>query len=154
MKCGSKVLVTDKLITSQKLGAIFESTYNAQVESVNFDDADGVTNQINSWVSDLTNSRIRNFVNKADVVDTVVMLLNAVFFEGKFRNSFVQGKMFCVITKVKFKCTPFVRPRDILIENAMDQYKTAPLSQHFLMASFLPLSRSLEETIRKGTYRC
>lgn len=88
VKCGSKVLVTDRLVTNQKIGAIFEHDYNAQMQKVNFNNVAQVTRDINSWVSELTQGNIANFLKQSDVVDSVVMLLNVVYFEGHWRKPF------------------------------------------------------------------
>lgn len=88
VKCGSKVLLTDKLTPSQKLGAIYEGNYNARLEIVKFDNVVQVTDDINAWVSDLTQGHIAKFLTPSDVVDSVVMLLNVVYFEGSWRKPF------------------------------------------------------------------
>ncbi|XP_069676942.1 leukocyte elastase inhibitor-like isoform X2 [Periplaneta americana] len=61
----------------------------SDIEAVDFLHANEAAQAINSWVSQNTNQRIPKLV-KPDMItaNTVLMLLNAVFFSGEWRNQF------------------------------------------------------------------
>lgn len=59
------------------------------IETVNFGESEKTANQINQWVESKTNSKIKDLIKKDDVdSDTKVILVNALYFSGKFVNEF------------------------------------------------------------------
>lgn len=57
----------------------------ASVNKTNLNDPVGTSNRVNNWVSELTDNRIRNLVSPDNFVDTVITLLNALYFDGKVK---------------------------------------------------------------------
>lgn len=92
IRCGSIVVVSDKLKTSQRLEAILLSDYIASVNHTNLQDVPGTTNKINEWVAELTNNRIPSLVTQETVANTVILLLNALSFEGSWKKPFKTEK--------------------------------------------------------------
>lgn len=88
LSCGSKVFITDKVRTSQKLEVIYERSYSAGVQSLDFTDTTKATDTINQFVAEVTNNHLKDFVGRETVTDAIVLLVNAVFFDGKWSNPF------------------------------------------------------------------
>jgi serine protease inhibitor len=62
--------------------------FNAEVLNVNFANSNAA-NIINEWVNQKTNQKIPEIVCQEDLnSDTIVMLLNAIYFNGRWKNSF------------------------------------------------------------------
>jgi serine protease inhibitor len=60
----------------------------AEVFNVNFTSSDAV-NIINEWVNQKTNQKISEIIYQEDLnSDTILMLLNAIYFKGSWKNSF------------------------------------------------------------------
>jgi len=59
---------------------------------MDFSNVQGSTDLINNWVADVTNGLLTNFVQKETVLDAVVLLVNAIFFEGHWRVPFKPEK--------------------------------------------------------------
>ncbi|XP_015974411.1 serpin B7 [Rousettus aegyptiacus] len=66
--------------------------YNAKVESVDFTNALGETRyDINKWIENETNGKIKNVVSEDSISSSAVMLLvNAVYFKGKWESAFIK----------------------------------------------------------------
>lgn len=62
---------------------LMKEVYGAKVGSVNFYNNDEATKKINSWVSKKTGGMITNLIHEV-MPDTKSMLVNAVYFNGKF----------------------------------------------------------------------
>lgn len=88
MHCKSNVFVTENLSTSPKLEVIFQHNYDADVTKMNFGNVQNSTDFINNWVSEATNGHLKNFVTQESVADAVILMVNAVFFEGGWRVPF------------------------------------------------------------------
>uniref|UniRef100_A0A336K4L7 CSON010698 protein n=1 Tax=Culicoides sonorensis TaxID=179676 RepID=A0A336K4L7_CULSO len=84
INCASQVFITDKVRTSQKIEAIYQSKYSAGVQSLDFSDTTQATETINKFVADATDNQLRDFVSRDTVTDAIVILINAVFFDGKW----------------------------------------------------------------------
>ncbi|KAJ7338473.1 hypothetical protein JRQ81_012353 [Phrynocephalus forsythii] len=64
--------------------------YHVEPKSVDFlRDAEQARNQINSWVEEQTDNRIKNLLPKGAIDSrTVLVLVNAVYFKGKWEKTF------------------------------------------------------------------
>ncbi|XP_039694337.1 serpin B7 [Pteropus medius] len=69
-----------------------EKLYNAKVEPVDFTNALGETrSDINKWIENKTNGKIKNVVPESSISSSAVMLLvNAVYFKGKWESAFIK----------------------------------------------------------------
>lgn len=92
INCGSKVFITDKVRTSQKLEVIYERSYLAGVQNLDFTDVGKATDTINQFVAEVTNNRLTDFVSRETVTDAIVLLVNAVFFDGKWSSPFATSR--------------------------------------------------------------
>jgi serpin B len=64
--------------------------YDAQVIELDFDNPAAITT-INQWVSDSTRAKIDKIVDNIDR-DTILFLINAIYFKGKWANEFAKEK--------------------------------------------------------------
>lgn len=73
---------------NQRFQAIAEHNYLADVESLNFNDGRGSAGRINDWVKTATGGRIKDLVSEDAVTNSIVLLINALYFEGTWRFGF------------------------------------------------------------------
>ncbi|GFN30494.1 serpin family protein [Paenibacillus xylaniclasticus] len=67
--------------------------YSADPKQVDFSDSEGTADQINSWVSKHTNSMIKKLIQADSIqTDTRLMLINAIYFDGKWKDPFNRKK--------------------------------------------------------------
>uniref|UniRef100_A0A8C1C077 Serpin peptidase inhibitor, clade I (neuroserpin), member 1 n=1 Tax=Cyprinus carpio carpio TaxID=630221 RepID=A0A8C1C077_CYPCA len=68
---------------------LMKKYFKAEVETVDFSQSEAVADHINSWVLNHTDSKIHNLVSADDFSSsTVIMLANAVYFRGNWKNQF------------------------------------------------------------------
>uniref|UniRef100_A0A8R1U0N6 SERPIN domain-containing protein n=1 Tax=Onchocerca volvulus TaxID=6282 RepID=A0A8R1U0N6_ONCVO len=71
---------------------IIKSHYDGQLQQVNFtqeDAIDDIITEINKWVMQQTNDKIKNLISQSDIsTDTKLLLVNAVYFKGNWKKSF------------------------------------------------------------------
>lgn len=77
------MIVDDTLRTSPRVEYILMQNYLAFVNATNLKDLPGAAQKINHWVSEITENRINDLVTESSLVDTVLMFLNALHFQGK-----------------------------------------------------------------------
>lgn len=72
----------------QRYAAKIKNVYNADVERLSFSDNIVASNAINGWVSNVTDGHIQDIVTKDSVQDSILLIINAIFFEGLWRSPF------------------------------------------------------------------
>ncbi|KAG5675354.1 hypothetical protein PVAND_005263 [Polypedilum vanderplanki] len=85
---GTRVFVDDIVNINQRFAAIAEHNYNADVVNLDFGESRKSTQIINDWVKQITNGRIKDLVNEESVSKSIILLINALYFEGTWRFSF------------------------------------------------------------------
>lgn len=79
----------DKEIKSRKRYAdIAKKYYETNIENVDFSRQAEVAAQINNWCANVTENHIQNFISEDALADVIVLMLNAVYFKGAWRNPF------------------------------------------------------------------
>jgi serine protease inhibitor len=73
---------------NQRFQATIEHHYQANTEELDFENAAKSSQYINKWVSDATNGHIKDLVNEGSVANSVILLLNALYFNGAWRQPF------------------------------------------------------------------
>lgn len=73
---------------NQRFGAIAEANYNADVFNVDFGNGRDAAKNINDWVKESTKGHITNLVSEDSVANSVLLLINTLYFEGKWRYAF------------------------------------------------------------------
>ena len=64
--------------------------YQAEVQSLDFNKPEA-SETINRWVSDQTNDKINQIVDKSINPDTILFLINAIYFNGKWEKPFEEN---------------------------------------------------------------
>lgn len=85
---GTKIYVDKDVNVNQRFGAIVQHNYLADVEELDFTNARGAAQSINTWVKQATNGHIKNLVSEDSVSNSVLLLINALYFEGTWRHAF------------------------------------------------------------------
>lgn len=70
---------------------MFMICFSAEVETVDFS-SKTTANQINDWCSQVTKNHIKNIVSPADIEQSVIILINAIFFNGYWKKPFLQNE--------------------------------------------------------------
>lgn len=110
------------------------------LETVNFAENEKAANNINQWVESKTNKRIQNLIKKDDVSgDTKMILVNALYFSGKFQNEF---------EKYATRKDKFYKTKDDVSEVDMMQqtdffeyYENEKLNTKFIKLAYLGRSK-------------
>ena len=80
---------------NQRFRAIVQDNYLSDIENLNFNDARGSAIEINKWIQAATHGRIKNLVTADSVSNSIVLLINALYFEGawhfQFNKTFTSG---------------------------------------------------------------
>ncbi|MHB0997975.1 MAG: serpin family protein [Armatimonadota bacterium] len=62
-------------------------SYNAEITNLDYTSRNAL-DKVNNWVNKATNGKINNIVNAGDFADSVLMLVNAIYFNGKWSEPF------------------------------------------------------------------
>lgn len=89
---GTKVYVDQVIEPLQRYSAIVEQHYNTTIERLDFKDSITTSNLINDWCSEVTNGRITKIIQPGDVVSSVMIMLNAIYFQGQWRRPFPKNQ--------------------------------------------------------------
>lgn len=65
-----------------------ESYYFTKVEKLEFSKATEAAKIINDWCANITNNHIKELVKSDDVEESVIIMLNALYFNGYWRRPF------------------------------------------------------------------
>ena len=85
---GTAIFLDSYIHANQRFEAIAKSNYDAKVQNLNFGASKESAAEINAWVSDITQGHISDLVNEESVSQSVIMMLNAIYFEGTWRHGF------------------------------------------------------------------
>lgn len=66
-------------------------SYHAAVKPVDFFNSETAINEINNWIADNTNQKIKNILDNIDSGD-LMFLINAIYFKGPWKNKFEVSK--------------------------------------------------------------
>uniref|UniRef100_A0A1W7R7H2 Putative serine proteinase inhibitor n=1 Tax=Aedes albopictus TaxID=7160 RepID=A0A1W7R7H2_AEDAL len=85
----SRVFADSQVAVSQKYTTILDMQYNASIDNVNFQQTEKAAETINNWVSNSTRGMIPQLVRPENIKDTVLLLVNAIYFKGLWVNVFL-----------------------------------------------------------------
>lgn len=88
-------IYTDSFITpTQRYESILERYYATKIQTQDFSNAGRVSENINQWVSNVTQGHIKDLVKTSDVESAVMLMLNAVYFKGLWRQPFFENQTY------------------------------------------------------------
>ncbi|XP_068630587.1 antichymotrypsin-2-like [Battus philenor] len=89
LKMASKIYIADGYALNDEYAAVSRGTFQSDVKNVDFIDNKQTAAEINAWVEDQTNHRIKNLVDPNTLtVDTRAVLVNAIYFKGTWKYPF------------------------------------------------------------------
>ena len=91
MNFGTKVFVDQDVSLNQRFGSIAQHNYLADLENLNFNDARTSAGKINKWVSEVTKGNIKDLVSEDSISNSVILMINALYFEGTWRFPFTKN---------------------------------------------------------------
>ena len=94
MNIGTKIYVSDFITPLQRYSAIVEGYYFTRIERLDFTNTQAAAAEINAWCNEVTKNRIPKLVNAGDVQDAVMLIVNAIYFNGYWRRPFPQNETF------------------------------------------------------------
>ncbi|XP_075970394.1 antichymotrypsin-2-like isoform X1 [Anticarsia gemmatalis] len=89
LKQANKVYVRTGYTLNDVFAAVSKSVFNSDLQNIDFSNREGSANEINQWVEDNRNKRIKNLISKEAITsDTISILVNAIYFKGKWKTPF------------------------------------------------------------------
>ena len=87
LKLTDAMIVSDEFPVKDSFKRILEQSYYAPMEYIDASNKSKVVNRINEWASRNTNGLISPFISEDDIKgDFAAMILNALYFEAKWRS--------------------------------------------------------------------
>ncbi|CAD6996597.1 serine protease inhibitor 27A [Ceratitis capitata] len=68
--------------------AVLQSVYQTPVEQLEFADSTTSADKMNSWIARVTEGRLKELVSAESVANSVMLLVNAIYFNGKWLRKF------------------------------------------------------------------
>lgn len=82
-------LYTDKSVQAlPSYATLLKSAYQTPVDNLDFNDGVAAAEKINSWIARATEGRLKQLVTDESVAKSVMLLVNAIYFNGKWRRQF------------------------------------------------------------------
>lgn len=89
LKQANKVYIRNKYSLNDQFAVVSKDVFNSEVQNIDFDQNDKAAAEINAWVEDNTNHRIKNLVDPESIDgSTTAILVNAIYFKGKWKKPF------------------------------------------------------------------
>lgn len=158
LKFGSKIYIDQSITPRQRYAAIVESHYFTRVEQIEFSNANDAAKMINDWCANITENHIKELVKKDDVQESVIIMLNALYFNGYWRRPFPKNET----VQLPFYVSPTsqVRTSFMTVTDTFYYMESQPLDakllrlpykgRKFSMTIILPNAKGgLNEVIRK-----
>lgn len=96
-------IYADNFITpNQRYEAIVDRYYHTRIFIEDFSKSDAVSQNINQWVSNVTHGHISELVKSSDIDNAVMVMINAMYFKGLWRQPFYDNQTFMS----EFKSSP------------------------------------------------
>ncbi|XP_050343090.1 alaserpin-like isoform X2 [Nymphalis io] len=89
LQTASKIYIAENYELNSDFAAVSRDTFGSEVKNVNFIKNAEVAAEINAWVEDQTNHRIKDLVDPGALTsETKAMLVNAIYFKGIWKTPF------------------------------------------------------------------
>ncbi|CAD7082784.1 unnamed protein product [Hermetia illucens] len=91
---GTKIFTDEFVEPRQRFASIAEAHYGTTIDRLDFKNARGASEHINRWCSNLTRGHIPELISKDDLDSAVMVMTNAIFFDGVWRKPFAEETSF------------------------------------------------------------
>lgn len=88
---GSRIYMDTSIKAQQRYQGMLKEFYSTDVVNINFSDRSS-RDSINYWVSNVTHGHIRDLVSESDLQDANMLLMNALYFKGLWREPFPRNQ--------------------------------------------------------------
>lgn len=88
LEIANKIFVNDKLEISPEFKRIAQTYFDSDAEQLDFANESYSVDHINQWLTEKTNGKIENVIQRLDP-DTNVALINAIYFKAKWARPFM-----------------------------------------------------------------
>jgi len=88
LKIGTRIYIDESITPRQRYAAIMESYYFTKVEKLDFHKSTESAKIINDWCANITQNYIKELVKSEDIEESVIIMLNALYFNGYWRRPF------------------------------------------------------------------
>lgn len=89
LSTANRLYYAEKLHLKASFTAAVEGDFDGQLEATDFKDSSECCKKINGWVEEETKSKITDLVHPSMLdANTCLVLVNAIYFKGKWRDSF------------------------------------------------------------------
>lgn len=157
MSIVNKIWVQKSLEVRPRFQEIAKRSFNSEVSNVDFHDGARVVEEINSWVAQATHNKITDIVQSIRS-DTLLILLNAVYFKGLWENMFKASKkpgkfwnhghtMTSVSTMANARYIRYAELKEINAIAVEISYKTDGLSMLILLPTEINGLRDMEDKL-------
>ena len=108
-------MYVDKNINiNERFLEVSEKIYHTQTESMDTQKKTETAKKINDWVAKQTHGHIKELVNAETVSNSVILMLNALYFQGAWRKGFMKNETITddfYVSKDKTVKTEFIRQK-------------------------------------------
>ena len=87
LNIANSIWIRDGVPIQEPFLSINKEVFNALVSTLDFSKEDAA-NKINQWISDATNEKISQMIEPPIAPDTIMYLINAVYFKGNWADEF------------------------------------------------------------------
>lgn len=100
LNLANRIYINDQYKINSKFQKVAKLKFKSSAKSIDFSDNVNAANKINYWVADHTNDKILNLISSNLLTkETRMVLVNAIYFKGKWLNPFhknntAKGKFF------------------------------------------------------------
>ncbi|XP_047514138.1 alaserpin-like [Pieris napi] len=112
LKTASTIYVTSKSEVYENFATTIRDVFDSEFKNVDFTQALKTANEINAWVEEQTNKKIKNLVDPFSMdADTHAVLVNAIYFKGLWQKPFNHGNTYDQvfhITKLRSVTVPMM----------------------------------------------
>ncbi|KAF5298603.1 hypothetical protein FQR65_LT09698 [Abscondita terminalis] len=89
LSSANKIYVREDIPLKNDFKTSAQNTFQSEVQNIDFKNKENATNEINQWVEMKTQDKIKNLLSDTTIkADTAAVLVNAIFFKGKWINTF------------------------------------------------------------------
>ncbi|XP_013115476.1 serine protease inhibitor 27A [Stomoxys calcitrans] len=82
-------MFTDQFVEpKQRYAAMLATFYGTEIERLNFMDTQASADHINGWCRNVTHGHLQSLVTKESIKNSVMLLVNAIYFNGLWRRQF------------------------------------------------------------------